>query len=144
MHKNRRVRQHVNPLRSQYVQPLEFSAEQWHTVFHDYTKPLHLDLGCGPGTLLAEWFSANKLACDEYETATNENQQLTATRGSAGLFLSELSRSRPGYNFLGIDIKDEYVQRALSRLDGQGACCVVLSPRGCVVGHSDRTGLTCA
>jgi tRNA G46 methylase TrmB len=53
------------------------------------------------------------------------NQQLTATCGSAGLFLSELSRSRPGYNFLGIDIKDEYVQRALSRLDAQGACYVV-------------------
>jgi tRNA (guanine-N7-)-methyltransferase len=45
-----RVRQHVNPLRSEYQTPL--GAVDWAAAFEDPTLPLVVDLGCGPGRFL--------------------------------------------------------------------------------------------
>lgn len=48
-HKNKRVRQHVNPFKQQYLVPLSFSATEWDQWFTNINQPLHLDIGCGPG-----------------------------------------------------------------------------------------------
>jgi tRNA G46 methylase TrmB len=45
-----RVRQHVNPLCSQYQTPL--GALPWHEIYADPSKPLIVDLGCGYGRFL--------------------------------------------------------------------------------------------
>lgn len=45
-----RVRQHVNPLRAEYQQPI--GPVDWSAAFDDPTLPLVVDLGCGPGRYL--------------------------------------------------------------------------------------------
>eukprot|EP00879_Flechtneria_rotunda_P016318 GHRR01017073.1.p1 GENE.GHRR01017073.1~~GHRR01017073.1.p1 ORF type:complete len:149 (+),score=31.87 GHRR01017073.1:786-1232(+) len=45
-----RVRQHVNPLASQFQQPAPI--QDWSTVFRDPQLPLFVDMGCGPGRFL--------------------------------------------------------------------------------------------
>lgn len=45
-----RVRQHVNPLRAEYLQPL--GPIDWGAAFSDPSLPLVVDLGCGPGRFL--------------------------------------------------------------------------------------------
>jgi tRNA G46 methylase TrmB len=45
-----RVRQHVNPLRAEYQQPL--GPVDWPAVYRDPSLPLVVDLGCGPGRFL--------------------------------------------------------------------------------------------
>jgi tRNA (guanine-N7-)-methyltransferase len=45
-----RVRQHVNPLASQYQQPTP--VIDWASVYADPSLPLFVDMGCGPGRFL--------------------------------------------------------------------------------------------
>ncbi|WIA34329.1 hypothetical protein OEZ86_012668 [Tetradesmus obliquus] len=45
-----RVRQHVNPLASQYQQPT--IIQDWAAVYADPSLPLFVDMGCGPGRFL--------------------------------------------------------------------------------------------
>ena len=52
--KDARVRQHVNPLARQYQQPTILSQDWPKDVFHDMSRPLHLDIGCGRGGFLLE------------------------------------------------------------------------------------------
>lgn len=44
----------VNPLARQYQQPTRLSDCWPHDVFHDVSKPLHLDIGCGKGGFLLD------------------------------------------------------------------------------------------
>lgn len=39
---------------------------------------------------------------------------------TTGMFLFELARANPSFNYLGVDIKDEYIRRALSRMESEG------------------------
>lgn len=95
-HRTRRVRQHVNPLRSQYTKPFDARLIDWKAAYSDTKLPLHLDLGCGPG-----------------------------------LFLTSLAHERHNFNYLGVDIKEEYVHRALCKLDpgSKGIACLVKPSR---------------
>jgi tRNA (guanine-N7-)-methyltransferase len=52
--KKARFRQHVNPLERQYQLPTTLSEEWPKDVFHDTSRPLHLDIGCGKGGFLLE------------------------------------------------------------------------------------------
>jgi hypothetical protein len=45
-----RVRQHVNPLSSQFQQPA--ARVDWTRVYDDPNLPLFVDCGCGPGRFL--------------------------------------------------------------------------------------------
>lgn len=45
-----RVRQHVNPLASQFQQPTP--SLDWQQLFRDPSLPLFVDMGCGPGRFL--------------------------------------------------------------------------------------------
>ncbi|KAK6120773.1 hypothetical protein DH2020_045484 [Rehmannia glutinosa] len=45
-----RIRQHVNPLRSSLMVPVE--APDWNVVYKDATLPLMVDIGCGSGRFL--------------------------------------------------------------------------------------------
>ena len=47
-----RVRQHVNPLSIAYQTPV--SQPDWHQIYQNLEKPLHLDIGCGWGRFLQE------------------------------------------------------------------------------------------
>ena len=52
------MRQHVNPLSKVFndIEPLPPLQD----IFHDYTKPLHLDIGCGSGNFLMNLANNNK------------------------------------------------------------------------------------
>ena len=52
------MRQHVNPLSKVFndIQPLPPLKD----IFSNYTKPLHLDIGCGSGDFLINLASQNK------------------------------------------------------------------------------------
>ena len=52
------MRQHVNPLSNVFydIEPLPPLEE----IFNDYNKPLHLDIGCGPGNFLMKLALHNK------------------------------------------------------------------------------------
>lgn len=45
-----RVRQHVNPLRREFMTPTP--PPDWNAIFEDASKPLVVDLGCGYGRFL--------------------------------------------------------------------------------------------
>lgn len=45
-----RVRQHVNPLASQFQQPT--AAPEWSKIYKNPQLPLFVDMGCGPGRFL--------------------------------------------------------------------------------------------
>jgi len=47
-----RVRQHVNPLSIAYQTPV--SQPDWHDIYENLEKPLHLDIGCAWGRFLQE------------------------------------------------------------------------------------------
>ncbi|NJM47934.1 MAG: tRNA (guanosine(46)-N7)-methyltransferase TrmB [Alkalinema sp. RU_4_3] len=47
-----RVREHVNPLSGKYKTPS--TAPDWEGVYADFSKPLHLDIGCARGKFLME------------------------------------------------------------------------------------------
>ena len=47
-----RVREHVNPLSKKYQTPI--SPPDWSKVYHDFDRPLHLDIGCGKGRFLLQ------------------------------------------------------------------------------------------
>lgn len=47
-----RVRQHVNPLCHKYLNPL--ITPDWHCVYSNPDRPLHLDIGCARGRFLLE------------------------------------------------------------------------------------------
>lgn len=49
--RRRRLRQHVNPLASAFQVPSELPPLD--TIFADASRPLHLDIGCGRGDLVA-------------------------------------------------------------------------------------------
>lgn len=42
-----RIRQHVNPLSQRYQKPIR--PLDWGQIFPDPHRPLHVDMGCGPG-----------------------------------------------------------------------------------------------
>ncbi len=42
-----RVREHVNPLAKRYQSPT--AIPQWESIYADWTRPLHLDIGCARG-----------------------------------------------------------------------------------------------
>ena len=48
----KRVRQHVNPLKRRYLEPIELP--DWSSVFPDPERPLWLDVGCARGRFLLE------------------------------------------------------------------------------------------
>ena len=52
------MRQHVNPLSKVFnnIEPIPYLKE----IFNDYTKPLHLDIGCGSGNFLINLAKYNK------------------------------------------------------------------------------------
>ena len=52
------MRQHVNPLSKVFndIEPVPLLKD----IFNDYTKPLHLDIGCGSGDFLIELAINNK------------------------------------------------------------------------------------
>ena len=52
------MRQHVNPLSKVFsdIEPIPFLKD----IFNDYTKPLHLDIGCGSGDFLMKLALNNK------------------------------------------------------------------------------------
>lgn len=69
-----RVRQHVNPLSQSYQKPI--APPDWSQVYSDWSKPLHLDIGCGWGRFLLqmaqvapEW---NYLGLEIRETVVQE------------------------------------------------------------------------
>ncbi|APB35335.1 tRNA (guanine-N(7)-)-methyltransferase [Gloeomargarita lithophora Alchichica-D10] len=45
-----RVRQHVNPLSQQFLQPLQLP--DWRLIYAQINQPLHLDIGCARGRFL--------------------------------------------------------------------------------------------
>ncbi len=45
-----RVRQHVNPLARQYLNPIQLP--NWDKIYSNLDQPLHLDIGCGRGRFL--------------------------------------------------------------------------------------------
>jgi tRNA (guanine-N7-)-methyltransferase len=47
-----RVREHVNPLSGKYKTPSE--APNWEGVYADFSRPLHIDIGCARGRFLME------------------------------------------------------------------------------------------
>ncbi len=47
-----RVRQHVNPLSSKYLQPI--SLPDWSQIYSNLSSPFYLDLGCGRGRFLLQ------------------------------------------------------------------------------------------
>lgn len=47
-----RVRQHVNPLSSRYLQPI--SLPDWSQIYSNLSSPFYLDLGCGRGRFLLQ------------------------------------------------------------------------------------------
>lgn len=47
-----RVREHVNPLSGKYQTPKE--APNWDGVYGDFSRPLHLDIGCARGKFLLD------------------------------------------------------------------------------------------
>lgn len=47
-----RIRQHVNPLARKYQSSL--NIPNWHQVYLDPNRPLHLDIGCAKGEFLLE------------------------------------------------------------------------------------------
>jgi tRNA (guanine-N7-)-methyltransferase len=47
-----RVRQHVNPLCHKYQKPL--ITPDWHCIYPNLDRPLHLDIGCARGRFLLE------------------------------------------------------------------------------------------
>lgn len=47
-----RIRQHVNPLRRKFQQPI--ILPEWNQVYADLNLPLHLDIGCARGKFLLE------------------------------------------------------------------------------------------
>ena len=46
------VRQHVNPLKSQFQVPTQ--APDWSEAYRDPSLPMHLDIGCGKGRFILE------------------------------------------------------------------------------------------
>ena len=57
--KLKRVRQHVNPLRSTHQQPLELPDRWPETFFKDPSLPLHLDIGCARGLFCLDFAEEN-------------------------------------------------------------------------------------
>ena len=57
--KLKRVRQHVNPLRSSHQQPLELPVRWPETLFKDASLPLHLDIGCARGLFCLDYAEEN-------------------------------------------------------------------------------------
>ena len=55
----KRVRQHVNPLRSTHQQPLELPDCWPETFFKDPSLPLHLDIGCARGLFCLDFAEEN-------------------------------------------------------------------------------------
>jgi len=55
----KRVRQHVNPLRSTHQQPLELPDRWPETFFKDPSLPLHLDIGCARGLFCLDFAEEN-------------------------------------------------------------------------------------
>ncbi len=47
-----RVREHVNPLSGKYKTPSQ--APNWDGVYADFSRPLHIDIGCARGKFLME------------------------------------------------------------------------------------------
>lgn len=47
-----RIRQHVNPLRRKFQQPI--ALPEWHQLYANINLPLHLDIGCARGKFLLE------------------------------------------------------------------------------------------
>ncbi len=52
------MRQHVNPLSNVFNSVKSIPPLQ--DIFNDFTKPLHLDIGCGPGNFLINLANHNK------------------------------------------------------------------------------------
>lgn len=75
-----RVRQHVNPLALQFQRPAP--SVDWAQVYRDPTRPLFVDMGCGPGRFLL-------LLCRHH---TRQQQ--------------------PPMNYLGLEIRQPLVERA--------------------------------
>ncbi|KAI8473657.1 MAG: putative methyltransferase-domain-containing protein [Monoraphidium minutum] len=82
-----RVRQHVNPLRAEYLTPL--GPIDWAAAFEDPGLPLVIDLGCGPGRFLLLL-------------------QRRAAAGGGGAGVAAGGRC----NFLGVEIRRALVDRA--------------------------------
>lgn len=70
-----RVRHHVNPLSQRYQQPADIP--DWTTVYANWSRSLHVDIGC-----------------------------------ARGLFLFEMARQCPDWNFLGLEIRRSLVEQA--------------------------------
>jgi|EP00908_Phaeocystis_cordata_P020745 tRNA (guanine-N7-)-methyltransferase len=55
----KRVRQHVNPLRSSHQQPLQLPDRWPESFFTDASLPLHLDIGCARGLFCLDYAEAH-------------------------------------------------------------------------------------
>ena len=83
-----RVREHVNPLSRKYQAPVELP--NWHQVYQQLDRPLHLDIGCGRGRFLLgmaqlqpDW---NFLGLEIREPIVHQANDWAAERGLSNLF----------------------------------------------------------
>lgn len=98
-----RVRQHVNPLASQYQKQTVLPADWPHSVFQDPSLPLHVDIGCGKAGFLFQL--AESLA-----------------DGSASVSAREpsISKTLSSCNHLGLEIRPAVVELVRDRLGRRG------------------------
>eukprot|EP00798_Chlamydomonas_sp_ICE-L_P008292 gene8292-1563_t len=94
-----RARQHVNPLRAEFQSPI--GPVDWSQVYEDPTRPLVLDLGCGPGRFLL-LLNHKSMPADDVIKAAG------------------------GANYLGIEIRRSMVERSniwAERMGVHKTCC---------------------
>lgn len=82
-----RVRQHVNPLRREHQQPT--GPLDWRDTFTDPSRPLVVDLGCGPGRFLMLLHHRRAaLAPTGMHIDTGSQQHDTASNSSSGTHIA--------------------------------------------------------
>ncbi|HIK36453.1 MAG: tRNA (guanosine(46)-N7)-methyltransferase TrmB [Geminocystis sp.] len=83
-----RVRQHVNPLSSRYLQPV--SLPDWSQIYSNPSLPFYLDLGCARGRFLLQMASKfpdkNFLGIEIRELLVREANRLKSSQNLTNLY----------------------------------------------------------